>query len=206
MALSQEQWFKKLKRLVPTWVFEKNLENVAIFQGIAKVLERSQLDADAHIAETFIDQATNEYVELQGEERSVERFEGEVLSSYRERVKRIVSNSNLPAIKSLVDALLIRGESTIIEHTRTVGNYYNRNSFLNRNIIDFEVLYNAFTILIDYQIPEPTSFYDRESFLDREFLNGSSISSDTVFANIIKTVNRNKAYGTVYRLIERANP
>lgn len=206
MALSQDQWFEKLKRLIPTWVFERNLENVAVFRSIAKILEQSQIDADTHINETFIDLATEEYVELQGDERSVDRFDGEVLSSYRERVKRIISNSNVPALKSLVDALLIRGESTFIEHTREVGNYYDRESFLDRNIIDFEVLYNAFTILIDFQIPEPTSFYNRESFLDREFLSGSSISSDTVFANVIKTVNTNKAYGTVYRLIERANP
>lgn len=206
MALTQAQWYEKLKRLVPSWVFDKRVENVAVFNGLAKVLEQAQLDADLHIAETFIDAATSEYVGLHGDERSVERFEAESLSSYRERVKRIVNNSNLPAIKSMVDALLIRGECTIIEHTRTVGNFYNRESFLDRNIIDFDVLYNAFTILIDYQIPEATSFYNRESFLDREFLNGSSISSDTVFANIIKAVNKNKAFGTVYRLIERANP
>jgi hypothetical protein len=206
MALSQDQWFTKLKNLIPSWVFEKNVENVAIFKGLAKVLEQSQLDAEQHIAETFIDEATAEYVSLHGEERSVIQFEGETLSAYRERVKRIVNKSNIPAIKELVDSLLIRGESTIIEHTDTVGNFLNRESFLNRNIIDFDVLYNAFTILIDYQIPEPTSFFDREAFLDREFLNGSNTSSDTVFNNIIKTVNQNKAYGTVYRLIERANP
>jgi len=187
MALSQEQWLKKLKNLVPTWVFERNTENNAVFSGIAKILEQSQLDYEAHISETFIDEGSNDYVELHGDERSVERLAGETLSSYRERVKRIVNNSNVPAIKSLVDSLLIRGESTIIEHTSQSGNFFNRDSYLNRNIIDFEVLYNAFTILID-------------------FLNGSSISSDTVFENIIKAVNKNKAYGTVYRLIERANP
>lgn len=206
MALTQDQWFTKLKNLVPTWVFEKDVENVAVFKGLAKVLEQTQLDAEQHLAETFIDEATSEYVELHGSERSKDRFSGENLSSYRTRIKKIVNNSNLPAIKSLVDALLIRGESTIIEHEEVIGNFFNRESYLNRNIIDFDVLYNAFTILIDYQIPEPTSFFDRESFLDREFLNGSNTSSDTVFENIIKTVNENKVYGTVYRLIERANP
>jgi len=206
MALTQDQWFKKLKSMVPSWVFEKNQENVAIFKGLAKTLNQTQLDADNQIKETFIDSATDEYVEFHGEERSVDRFSAEVLSSYRERVKIIVNNSNLPAIKSLVDALLIKGESNIIEHTGSVGSYFNRGAYLNRNIIDFDVLYNAFTILIDFQIPEPNAFYNRESFLNREFLQGSNVSSDTIFANIIKAVNKNKAYGTVYRLIERANP
>ena len=206
MALTQDQWFTKLKNLVPSWVFENKSENVAIFKGMAKVLEQSQKDLDSHIAETFIDSATEEYLLIHGEERSVDRLDGEFISAYRQRVKQIVSNSNLPAIKSLVDALLIRGESTIIVHSSESGNFLDRLSFLDRNIIDFQVLYNAFTILIDYQIPEPTSFLDRGVFLDREFLQGSSISSDTVFSNIIKAVNKNKAYGTVYRLIERANP
>lgn len=203
MSLTQEQWNQKLRSLVPSWVFERNQEASKIFNAAAKCLFVMQRDASDHIKETFIDEGSSEYVALHGEERSVDRLPSESLGSYRERVKIIVNKSNIPAIKSIVDALLIRGESTIIEHTEQTGNFLNRNSFLDRNILDFQVLYNAFTIIIDYQIPEPTSFYNRESFLDREFLNGSSISSDTVFANVIKAVNEAKALGTVYRLIER---
>ncbi len=206
MALSKQQWLKKLKGFVPTWVFEKDGEAEAIFTGIAVLFEQVQKDYEEHINETLIDKASEEYVALHGDERSKFRFEAESLAGFRERVKKIVNNSNVPALESIVDALLIRGESTVIEHNEQSGNFLNRESFLNRNIIDYDVLYNAYTILIDFQIPEPNAFYNRESFMDREFLNGSSISSDTVFQNIIKAVNSNKAYGTVYRLIERANP
>lgn len=206
MALTQEQWFKKLKGYVPRWVFAKKPENEAVFKAFAKVLQQTQLDYEQHISEAFIDEGSSEYVELHGDERSVDRFPGEVLSSYRSRVKKIINNSNVPALKSLVDALLIRGESTIIEHDEQLGNFLNRESFLNRNIIDYDVLYNAFTIIIDFQVPDATSFYNDEVFLNREFLSGSNTSSDEVFSNIIKTVNKNKAYGTVYRLIERVNP
>jgi len=205
MALTQEQWFQKLKSFVPSWVFERRVESVAIFQAAAKCMADIQQMADDHVRETFIDQATDEYVAMQGDERSVTRLPMESLGSFRLRVKNIVNRSNLPAIKQLVDALLLRGESTIIEHTSTSGNFYNRGSYLDRNIIDFEVLYNAFTIIIDYQIPEPTSFYNRGAFLNRGFLNGASTSSEEVFRNIIQAVNQNKAFGTVYRLIERAN-
>jgi hypothetical protein len=203
MSLTQEQWNQKLRSLVPSWVFEKNEETAKIFNAAAKCLFVMQRDASDHIKETFIDEGSEEYVALHGEERSVERLQLEALSSYRERVKLIVNKSNVPAIKSIVDSLLIRGQSIIIEHSQQSGNFLNRNSFLDRNILDFQVLYNAFTIIIDYQIPEPTSFYNRGAFLDREFLNGSSLSSDTVFANVIKAVNEAKAFGTVYRLIER---
>lgn len=202
--LNQDQWEEKLKNLVPSWV-TKGDKSLAVFKSIAKVLEQSQSDYVAHFEETFIDTGSNEYVELQGLERSVERLDEENLSSYRQRVKLITNQSDLPNIKKVVDSMLIRGTSTIIEH-HEASNFFGRSSFLNRNIIDYEVLYNAFTILIDFQIPEATSFLNREAFLNREFLNGSSISSDKVFKNIIKAVNKNKAFGTVYRLIERANP
>lgn len=205
MALSKDEWFKKLKNLVPAWVFQDSAENVAIFSGIAKILEQNQQDYEAQIQETFIDTATEDYLNLHGDERSIKQFDNENISAYRERVKKIVNSSNLPAIKSLVDALLIRGESTIIEHDRSVSNFLNRGSFLDRNIIDYDVLYNAFTILIDFQIPDPETFFNRGSFLDREFIGGSNTSSDNVFKNVIDAVNENKAYGTVYRLIERAN-
>jgi hypothetical protein len=205
MALTKDQWFKKLSSLVQPWVTQETNAR-SVFKGMAAILEQAQLDYEKHISETFIDTATDEYVALQGNERSVFRLNGESLSSYRSRVKRIVNQSNLPAIKALVDSLLIRGESTIIEHSQFSGSFLNREFFLNRNIIDYQVLYNAFTILIDFQIPEATSFYNRGSFLNREFLTGSSLSSDEVFNNIIQAVNANKAYGTVYRLIERANP
>lgn len=204
MALTQDQWYEKLKGLVQSWVTQDEKSRV-VFKAIAKAMSEQQIVAENHKEETYIDTGSDDYVALHGEERSVERLALEGLSSYRQRVKTIVNQSNVPAIKELVDALLIRGECTIIEH-HEASNFLNVSSFLNRNIIDFQVLYNAFTILIDYQVPEPTSFYNAESFLNREFLNGSNISSDSVFNNVIQAVNKNKAFGTVYRLIERANP
>jgi hypothetical protein len=204
MALSQDQWYEKLKGLVQSWVTD-NPGSVANFKAIAKALSEQQTVADNHIAETYIDSSSDEYTAIHGDERSVYRLPGENLSSYKARVKLITNKSNLPAIRDIVQAQLIRGQPTIIEH-HNASNFLNRDSYLNRNIIDYQVLYNAFTILIDYQIPEATSFLNRESFFNREFLNGSSISSDEVFSNIIKAVNENKAFGTVYRLIERANP
>jgi hypothetical protein len=203
MSLTQDQWNKKLRSLVPSWVFERNVEAAKIFNAAAKCLAELQKDASDHIKETFIDDGSDEYVALHGEERSVPRLDNESLGSYRERVKLIVNKSNVPAIKAIVDALLIRGQSTIVEHTGQTGSFFNRNSFLNRNVLEFQVLYNAFTIIIEYQVPEATSFFNREAFLNREFLNGSNLSSDTVFANVIKAVNEAKALGTVYRLIER---
>ena len=203
MALSKEQWFAKIKGLVPKWVSNDSGVSV-IMDSVALVMSKQQEKLELKKSDTFIDTAQEEYVALHGEERSIDRLSNENLSSYRARVKIINNKSNKEALKRLVDALLIRGESTIIENY-TISNFLNRSSFVNRNIIDYETLYNAFTILIDYQVPEPTSFYNRGSFLDREFLQGSNSSSETVFQNVINAVNENKAFGIVYRLIERAN-
>ena len=153
MGLSKAQWKERLKRLVPKWVFERVKENEAVFSGIAAVMESVQDDVADQIKETFIDQATSEYVELQGDERSVIKLPDENLSSYRQRVKVIKNQSNLPDLKALVDALLIRGVSTFIQHDDEIGSFLNRENFLNRDIIDFQVVYNAFTILIDFQVP-----------------------------------------------------
>jgi len=205
MALTKQQWKTKLKRLVPSWVFERVGENEAIWSAMAAILEAMQQDIDQHVKETFIDQASQEYVELQGDERSIGRLLNETLGSYRNRVKRIGNQANLPDLKAIVDGLLIKGESTFIEHTEKAGNFFNREAFIDRDIIDFEVLYNAFTIIIDLQKPDATSFYNREAFLNREFLSGSNTSLDSVAQNIVNAVNKNKAYGTVCRLIERAS-
>ena len=44
-------------------------------------------------------------------------------------------------------------------------------------------LNNAFSIIIDYQIPDATTFYSREDFYNREDFLGAKNSSDTVFQN-----------------------
>jgi hypothetical protein len=204
MALTQEQWYQKLKQLVPNWVFEKENYNVAIFQGMAKILEQAQIQYENHLQETFIDTASEEFLDIHAEERSVTRLPADSIATYRQKIKNILNNSNCPSLKSLVDTLLIRGEATFIENY-SAENYMNRSAFFNRNAIEPEVRYNAFTIIVDYQVPEPNGFFSRESFFDREFLNGSNESLDSIFENIVETVNNNKAFGTVYRLIERAN-
>jgi len=204
MALTQEQWASKLKSLVPSWVFTELNRNEAIFQATAKVLEQAQKDYELHLQESFIDSATSEYLDLHGEERSKSRFIGEPDSSYAERIKLIKNASNPPDIKTIVDAQLVNGVSTIIEH-HSAENFLNRNAYLNRNIIDFEVLYNAFTILVYKQVPQTESFMNREAFLSREDFYGSNESNLNIFQNIVSAVNKEKAFGTVYRLIERPN-
>ena len=200
--MSQQSWYNKLRNSVPSWVFEDKNFNESLFQGFAKSLDEMQTNFSDHLGETFIDTATERYLDQHGIERDISRTENELDSSYSSRVKRIKNDSNCVGIKSIVDAFLVNGESQIIEHFN-ISNFYGRESFLNRDIIDVEVLFNAFTIMVNKQIPTATNFYSREVFLNREFIGGSDTSDINIFNNIVEAVNQAKAFGTVYRLIER---
>lgn len=203
MALSQAQWFQKLKDWVPKWVFEKEKSNVAIFQGIAKVLAQSHLDMEDNRDETFIDKAVDEFLDQHGDERSIPRASGETNTTYRPRIKIITNSANCPAIKDIVDNLLIIGEALIVEDVDQT-NFLNREGFLNRNIINYNVIYDAFTIFVEQQVPVSTAFLNREDFADREDFISSNVSSLELFQAIVEAVNKNKSFGTSYRLIERA--
>jgi len=202
MAQSQEEWFQKLKQMVPSWVFERDVFNVAKFQGLAKILEQAQLKYEEHISNTYICQAEDEFLDIHGDERSIKRLSADTNSTYQQKIKNILNKSSCPELKLLVDALLISGESSFIEGFNS-QNFFTRSSFFNRNVISSDYDYDAFTVIVDKQIPEPVTFATRENFYSREDIYGSSVSVDSVFENIVQIINDNKAFGTVYRLIER---
>lgn len=200
--MSQQSWYDKLRTSVPSWVFENKNFNEGLFQAFAKSLDSIEVNFKGHLSETFIDTSEGKYLDQHGQERDIERTSGELDPSYASRVKKIENNSNCVGIKSIVDAFLVNGESQIIEHFN-VSNFYDRESFIDRDIIDVEVLFNAFTIMVSKQIPAATNFYNREVFMNREFIGGSDTSDINIFNNIVESVNKAKAFGTVYRLIER---
>jgi hypothetical protein len=185
--LTKEQWLQKLKGFVPAWVFEKEDRAEAIFTGLAAVLAEAHKDYRESLAETFIQSASEEFLNLHGEERSIERLEDESLQTYADRVRVIERPPSVAAIRQLLDAILINGRGVIIEHHKPT-NFLNRGAFLNRNLIDFDVLYNAFTILIKPQIPP-----------------GNEESDIKIIRNLVSAINKNKAFGVNYRLSERAS-
>jgi hypothetical protein len=201
MAVSKEQWLERLRSFLPVWFFEEEGYQLAHFEGVAKVLEQLSIDLDEHFAETFILSSTTDTLDDHGDERSLSRFTNEFDPSYRFRVQNIANQSNCPAIKSLVDKLLIAGECTIIEDFNATV-FLNREHYLNRGDILIEAIYNAFSIIVDRQLHTPYSFANRLFFADRENYVGQADSSQFVFDLIVEAVNKVKAAGTVYRVIE----
>lgn len=205
MALTKAQWLAKLTGWVPEVIFREERLQIAHFKGIAGDIERLQLDADDHVAETFILNAIGDLLDEHGRERDVIRLTGEVDAVYRPRVQKLTNQSNCPAIKELVDTFLVQGESQVVEH-ETGRPFFDRDAFLDRAAVFSTINYNAFSILVDRQVHDPFSFFgpgpNRDSFLNRDVFIGTNISSQSVFDLIADTVNKNKAYGVLYRIIE----
>ena len=204
MAATKQELFKRLKSFVPTWFFEEDVDgiNEAIFFAIAAVHERVNKALEEHIKETFICQAESGYLDEHGLERNLTRTAGEINPNFAQRIKNIANTTSCDEIKRVVDALLQVGESTIVEDgVQTV--FANRESFLNRGEILIDAIENAFSIIVDNQVPVPLSFLNRENFLNREDFIGRQVSSLELFQLIVDQVNTNKACGTRYRLIER---
>jgi len=204
MAKSQAQWFNTLKSWVPEWFFGQNGSNVAIFQAIAKILNESEIDLDEQMMKTFILQSSDTYLDLHGYERTVVRLSSELDPPYaiRIRIKSLISQLSKPDLLAIVNSLLIKGYATIREDFE--GSIFcDREEFSNRGAIVIEPIENTFTVLVDKQIRDPYSFVDREYFSDRLAFVSNSESSDFVFELILNAVNDNKAFGTLFRIIER---
>jgi hypothetical protein len=203
MALNQSQWYEKLKSFVPEWWFEQDNYNQAVFQGLAAVLAELQLRGEEHQQITYLDGATEQFLDAHGDERNVIRLIPEPDNVYRERIRNIVNNSDCPAIKGLVDPILINGEATIIEHFKDRV-FFGREAYYSRKQLFLDAFYNLFTIIVDNQTHAPYSFLSREQFAVREDFFGTGESELSLFEQIVAIVNKAKAFGVMYQVLERS--
>lgn len=202
MAANKAIWLAKLKSWVPSWFFEEEVYGEAYFTGMAAILNELECMLDDHIKETYICQAEGGYLDEHGFERNLTRLTNELDVTLRERIKNLTNSTSCPTIKAIVDSLLEVGEATIIEDFEA-GLFFDREDFLNRGGIMVAPIYNTFSIVVDKQVHPPYSFFDREYFMDREDFIGLQNSRLALFELIVEQVNRSKALGVAYRLIER---
>jgi hypothetical protein len=180
--LSKEQWDKKIKSLVPSWVTKDTQNSNAMFSAIAEVLFTIQNNYQYHLKETYIEQSSKHFLNSHGLERSLKRIENEDDHSYATRIRKIVNKSNKFSIQQIIDNFLITGKAIVFEHIQR-SNFLNRKGFLNRNLINYEYLYNTFTLLVDYQNTE---------------------KRDDIYNSLVNAINSSKAVGVLYRIIERS--
>ena len=204
MAKTQAEWYEALKTWVPQWFFEREIYSQAVLQALAKVLSLMSDDVEDTFKQTFIDDAVGAYLDLLGDERNVARLAGELDAQYAVRIKTksLISQMSKPSLLAIINQLLIAGVAQIREDWEG-GVFFNRESFFNRAEIVIQPIENTFTVVVDKQVHEPYSFFNREHFVSRGDFYGTGISSDYVFQLILNAVNDNKAFGTLYRIFER---
>jgi hypothetical protein len=200
---TKEEWSERLRSWVPSWFFERDKNSKAYFNALAAVLADCEERIAEHLAETFILTAQGDVVDLHGHERKVFRLPGEGDAAFANRIRYIVNNSHIVAIKALVDAILINGESIITEDYNAQI-FCDRENFITPNsILLSQIIKDAFSVLIPFQVHAPYSFCDREHFCGREDFYGRYTSSDEVFASVVAAVEAARAAGCLFRVFEK---
>lgn len=204
MAKTKQEWFDTIKYWVPEWFFERSEYSEALFYAMAELLSVQEAETQDLIEQTYLDTADGDYLDLHGDERGVPRVTDELDASYASRIKNksLVSQLSKPALQAIVNQLLVKGVCAIREDF--AGDvFFGRSAFFNRGEIVLDPIDNTFTIVVDKQIHAPYSFFNREHFINRGDYFGTSVSNETVFQLILAAVNDNKAFGVLYRIIER---
>ncbi len=201
MALTQDEWFQKLKKFVPGWWFEKNKYAPALFNGMAAYFSQVQVDGDDQFDATFLTGQTTPILDLSGSEVSKERLPGESDPNYVVRIQRITNLSDAPDIKAMVDALLIV-PGCKIQNVPFNNIYCNRGSFISRDNYLSGFLQDFFIIIVPKQVHAPYSFASRLYFDNRQNFFGSNVDPTEQFTSIIKQVNDSIAFGVMYSIVE----
>lgn len=201
MALTRDQWLQKITNWIPRWWFEQELYPTAVYSAIAGIFAQLDEDVDDQVAATFIDQSVPPILDLLADERNEAPITGEDISVYRARIKLITSQTQKAKIKALVDSLLLTGECQIIE-APVDAPYCSRRAFCSRGAVPLGFRQNYFLILVPPQTHVPYTFASRSYFTSREHFVGSISTLNTVYATIIAAVDKAKAFGVMYGILE----
>jgi hypothetical protein len=186
MAISQAQFYEKLKGWVPDWVFESENLQVAIFQAMAKVFANAHAELLALKVETFIETATAETLDLHGYERSVTRNDSEADANYSLRIRNRATALDKNTIEATVNSFLPSGACTVEEHDYE-GTFCDRDYLVaddDPRKVFSDINYCVFSIII----PKQTAGATGQAILD----------------GIADAINASKALGTLYRIVELA--
>jgi hypothetical protein len=203
VAKNKDQWFSTLKSWVPEWFFEVGVYSTAAFYEIAAVFAELETEVDDQIRETFILQSDGAFTDEHGLERNLTRGAAETDLAYQVRIQRILNTTNIPALKSAIEAILIVGCAKVIDNELDQP-FFDDEAFFDRAQLATPFLKNFFTVWINPQVlGELDSFYDEEEFFDLQaFFSSSPLDEqEYVYSAIVDLINKNKALGTMYEVL-----
>lgn len=201
VQLTQEQWYDKIKTLVPSWMWQREDTIRAYAMALSKACEQLQIKTAEHAEDTFIMQSAKGTLDSHGDERSTDRLDNELDPDFAVRVQSLFNQSNIPALITTINKVLVSGAARIQEDYDSVpfcGSVYASRAALFLE----DPITNTFSIIVDKQTHAPFTFLSREYFCDREGFIGTDVSLDRVFTSIQKIADDNKALGTFYRIFE----
>jgi hypothetical protein len=202
MALTQSEWFDKLKSFVPGWRFSSDsAPTIAVFQAVAAVLAAVEEDSEDQFNATFLTRSVTPVLDLLGNERSIPRIPDEPPALYVARMQQITSHTNKPDIAAMIDSLLIIPGVKILE-APVDSPYCSRGTFCSRDTYLMELRQNYFIAVIPKQTHDPYSFLSRSNFCSRSNFIGSLDVTSTAYTTIIAAVNALKALGVMWGLVE----
>lgn len=181
MALTQAQWLTKLKGWVPRWLFQEEVYNDAVFNGVAKALTDIQDEVDEHLEQTFLQTADDEFLDQHGDERTITRLTAENDTAYRARVRSLKNKSSLTDIRAFLDSVIAPGTSYEIREMPKDLLFAGETCFATRKWVTSTCKYNEFSIVIEPQTEE-------------------------VYAAIAQAIEQMKALGVFYKIIEVPAP
>lgn len=203
MALTKAEWLENLRSWVPRWFLDSPAYQEATFSALAQILSDAQAEAEEQSSQTYLSDSEKPYLDLHGDERNTARLTNESDQLYRVRITNLTNKSNKPAIQAIVSDLLINGAASVLEDFES-DIYFGRSAYMNRAHLFIEKIKNAFSVVIDNQTHSPFSFFGREHFMDREDFAGTLEAPQELFDAILEAIKNVKAFGTLFRVVERA--
>lgn len=116
MARDQAAMRSHIETMLPGWARESEAIFDSVITAFAAIFADVESRQEAHHDRTMTLTADGSWLDELGAERSVFRYDGESDESFRPRVRQFTIGVTLPAIKKLVELLLLFGEAEIEEH------------------------------------------------------------------------------------------
>jgi hypothetical protein len=203
MALTKNEWAAKIRKFVPSWWFQSDVVVKALFDAASAIFSRVDNDIDDSFAATFILESTSPTLDVLGDERGTTRNSGEADASYAIRVQQITSKTDKPDIQAVIDALLLN-PPCVIQEAPFDNAYFHRNAYCKRGNRFSEFRRNYFLIIVPSQHHAQYSFFGRNAYMGRLSFIGSSSSTSTILTSVISAVDKMKAFGVMYGIVEKS--
>lgn len=193
-AQTQQQWYDKISRWVPSWWFENKFgKNVtqAIFWGAAAIYQQIEQDMMDSQQSTFILDSAAPILDLLGDEREQVRTSGQSDASFRPVVQNcLFRNVGYDELLILIKAQLVV--------TAGVWLFQNQQEFFFDDPDISET--NGIAYFDDYwtRLLESTKTYNWWTLIVPIQTGGVDA---TIMANLVSIIKQNAALGTTYDIL-----